>query len=361
MGLAPYATEKEVFKSYQIFKDIFKLSNNKLNITYKNKPRDLYFTFQEKLQGHRFDGIAGALQKTLEKVTIDWLSNAQKKLNKKILCYGGGVAMNVKANGLFQDYTNFNKIFVPLSPSDESNAIGACYYSTEKHFLKNGKDIFLIKPLSTPYLGPTIISKNLDKFLNETKKSRGKIKLFKNFSNDLVANYLKKGKVIGRASGRSEFGQRALGNRSILANPSYGGIVQKINSAIKYRDFWMPFCPTILSNFEKDVIINKKNILSKYMTSSFKLKNEYKKKALGASHTADNTVRPQILSSEDNQDYFKIIQKFYHKTNIPMLINTSLNLHREPMASDMEDCFKILKKTHLDGMIINNNLIIIED
>ena len=122
----------------------------------------------------------------------------------------------------------------------------------------------------------------------------------------------------------------------------------------------MPFCPTILSNFEKDVTINK-NILSKYMTSSFKLKNEYKKKALGASHTADNTVRPQILSSEDNQDYFKIIQKFYHKTNIPMLINTSLNLHREPMASDMEDCFKILKKTHLDGMIINNNLIIIED
>ena len=85
------------------------------------------------------------------------------------------------------------------------------------------------------------------------------------------------------------------------------------------------------------------------------------KKALGASHTADNTVRPQILSSEDNQDYFKIIQKFYHKTNIPMLINTSLNLHREPMASDMEDCFKILKKLHLDGMIINHNLIIIED
>ena len=96
MGLAPYATEKEFFKSFKIFKDIFKISNNKLNITYRNKPKDLYFTFQEKLQGHRFDGIAGALQKTLEKVTIDWLSNAQKKLNKKILCYGGGVAMNVK-------------------------------------------------------------------------------------------------------------------------------------------------------------------------------------------------------------------------------------------------------------------------
>ena len=80
--------------------------------------------------------------KNFEKITIDWLSNAQKKLNKKILCYGGGVAMNVKANGLFQDYTNFNKIFVPLSPSDESNAIGACYYSTEKHFLKMVKVYF---------------------------------------------------------------------------------------------------------------------------------------------------------------------------------------------------------------------------
>ena len=104
-----------------------------------------------------------------------------KKLNKKILCYGGGVAMNVKANGLFQDYTNFNKIFVPLSPSDESNAIGACYYSTEKHFLKNGKDIFLIKPLSTPYLGPTIISKNLDKFLNEKKKVEVRLSFLKIF------------------------------------------------------------------------------------------------------------------------------------------------------------------------------------
>ena len=91
-GLLHMLQKKKFLNHIKFF--IFKLSNNKLNLNLKTN-QGIFFTFQEKLQGHRFDGIAGALQKTLEKITIDWLSNAQKKLNKKILCYGGGVAMNV--------------------------------------------------------------------------------------------------------------------------------------------------------------------------------------------------------------------------------------------------------------------------
>jgi carbamoyltransferase len=359
MGLAPYATNKEVLKSLKVFQNLFKLTKNKMAITYKAKPKDLYFTISEMLKGNRFDGIAGALQITLEQIVIKWLSSVQKKTKRKILCYGGGVAMNVKANGKLNQINGFKNIFVPISPSDETNAIGACYYATEQHFLRNNLNPDKIKPLISPYLGPELDDKDLLKKIKKFKKGK-KIKLINNFKNNQVINYLMKGKVIGRASGRAEFGQRALGNRSIIANPLIKGIEDKINFKIKYRDFWMPFCPTILKEKSHQIIINRKNNLCEFMTTSFDVKKDISDKLNAGIHHGDKTMRPQILDKKTNKDFYQLIEVLYKKTKVPIILNTSLNLHRKPMATDLDDIFDILKNSDLDGMIINNKFLIIE-
>ena len=357
MGLAPYATKSEIQKSLKHFNNIFKITNNLLNITYKKRPRDLYYTFKEKLEGHRFDGIAGALQETLNSISIQWMKGIKKRTGRNVLCYGGGVAMNVKTNGIISNLKEFKNIFVPLSPSDESNAIGACYYATEKRFIKDNKNILGIKPLSSPYLGPDINVTGLDKYLPEIKKYRGNFKIYNNISNKFLSKEIYDGKIIGRAVGRAEFGQRALGNRSIIANPNFPEITEKINNSIKYRDFWMPFCPTVLDKFQSKVILNKKNLSCKYMTNSFSLNDKYKLLARGASHPGDNTVRPQILKEKDNKSYYQLINSFNKISKIPLVINTSLNMHREPMATDLSDVISILKRSQLDGMVINNHFI----
>ena len=359
MGLAPYATDKEVLKSLKNFKDIFKLTNDGLGITYKKKPSDLYYSFKKILKGNRFDGIAGALQITLEKIVTEWLKSVQKITKRNILCYGGGVAMNVKANGKLSEIKGFKKTFIPISPSDETNAIGACYYATEKYFISKGLNPDKIEPLKSPYLGPKLNEKDLLTKIKKFKKGR-KIRLVNSFKNKDIVEFLIKGKVIGRAVGRAEFGQRALGNRSILASPLVKNIEAKINFKIKYRDFWMPFCPTILKDKSNEIIMNPQSNLSDFMTSSFKLREHASRKLFAGVHRGDNTVRPQILKREINEDYYELIKEFYKKTGLPLLLNTSLNLHRKPMATDLDDIFDIIKNSDLDGMIINNKFLIID-
>ena len=121
MGLSPYATETEVLKSYKIFKDLFQINSNNSLIKYKNKPRDLYYSFLDKFEGHRFDGIAGALQRYTEDILLSWFKAIKKKTKRKNFFFSGGVAMNVKANGILSQQNFINNLFVPLSPSDETN------------------------------------------------------------------------------------------------------------------------------------------------------------------------------------------------------------------------------------------------
>ena len=358
MGLAPYATRNEIDKSYEIFKDKFQLTKNGMCITYKEKPNDLYFSMKEKLKGHRFDGIAGALQKVLEEILLKWINSVQKKLKRNILCYGGGVAMNVKANMLLQDIKNLEKVFVPISPSDESNAMGACYYSTEKFFLKNNISLKNIRPLTTPYLGPSIKVSNFNRIKKKVKNK--KIQIYNKFSNKFIVSELMKGKIIGRCVDKAEFGQRSLGNRSILASPLVNNINELINNSVKYRDFWMPFCPSVLDDKQKLIVKNKKKIQSKFMTVSFEMKQYTSKQIFSGYHPADNTVRPQFVKRTENLKFYKLLNTFYKKTKFPYVINTSFNLHRHPIVSDEQDVIKMINNSNLDYIILNEKLIKIQ-
>lgn len=357
MGLAPYATEHEVNKSIKIFEQIFRLDEDCMSVIYNERPRDLYFSFRDRFIGHRFDGIAGALQTLLENHLTQWIEFIVNKTGRPRVCFGGGVAMNVKANMLLSQLPCVNDLFVPLSPGDETNVFGAGYQITEEHFVKTGRHPDEIPPITTLYPGPCFSRLDALKAIDEGSVKEKGFFVTEHVSNEKTAELLAEGFVIGRLHGKSEFGQRALGNRSILANPSMPGVVDKINHQIKYRDFWMPFCPSVLDTDAPKYIDNPKNIRAEFMTIGFPARPEYKDELKGGLHSGDLTARPQVLDRKRNPEYYDLIVAFKKITRIGALINTSFNLHGEPIVNTPADALHTFFNSELDAVWMEDILV----
>ena len=168
---------------------------------------------------------------------------------------------------------------------------------------------------------------------------------------------MKNGEIIARVNYKSEFGARALGNRSILASPYTEGIVDKINKAIKNRDFWMPFALSILKEKQNFCIVNKKKLSSPFMTVGFNVNRKNYKYLKNGCHPYDKTVRPQIVDKKICADFHKIISEFYKLTKVPALLNTSFNLHGNPIVHDLKDAIKTFENCDLRFLLVNNVLI----
>ena len=192
--------------------------------------------------------------------------------------------------------------------------------------------------------------------LNDNKKFKVKQKI----NHKYIANLLSKGNIIAVARGREEFGARALGNRSILANPYKDGIVQKINEQIKNRDFWMPFALTILKKYHKQFIKNEKSLECNFMTIGFDTKIKKYNLIKNGSHFYDKSVRPQILDKEFNNQYYSLLNEFYKITKVPALLNTSLNLHGYPISSTIKDVIFTFKNSGLKYLYLEDNFLIIK-
>ena len=230
-------------------------------------------------------------------------------------------------------------------------SIGACYY-----LAKNNSRSF-----ENIYLGQKLFKKNQN-ILREIKKifPSKKYIVQDKVKSKKIAKLLKKDAIIAIANGKEEFGSRALGNRSIIANPSKPETIKIINEMIKNRDFWMPFALTILERKHKNFLINKKNISCEFMTIGFDtIKNKIDLIKAGT-HPYDNTVRPQILSRNKNVEYYEIIDNFYKITGIPAVLNTSLNLHGFPISSKIEDVANTFKHSGLKYLFLINKILVIK-
>lgn len=355
MGLAPYASEYEQEKSRKIFERYFETDTEELVTRFAERPADLYYTFRNQLQGHRFDGIAGGLQSVVEDHLCRWVEAVVKKTGRTNIAYGGGVAMNVKANMRLAELDCLESFFVPLSPSDESNVFGAAYWVTEEHFLSTGRDPETIPPLSHAYWGPAHDPSAVRGALDRADLSAYHV--HEGASTEQVAELLTDGAVIARCQGHGEFGQRALGNRSILANPTVRGTVDKINKQIKNRDFWMPFAPSVMAEYANDYIENPKKLQSPFMTIGFQTSTEGVGKMNEALHPADETCRPQILERSANSGYHALIDAFRERTGVAALLNTSFNLHGEPIVDKTEDALHVFENSELDGLWLDGALI----
>ena len=342
MGLAPYY---DGFRYKEVEKVFHKMQKVKgINFVFNKDIKNIFYYLENELFNYRFDYIATALQNFTESILVKWFQNILNKYGGSHITFSGGQSMNVKANYQISKIKKIKKIFVCGSGTDDTLPIGACYDYASKHNVKT-------LPLENMYLGISA-----DYNLKDLKKFF-KYKITKVTNIKQVLNCLIKHQIIAVCRNRAEMGQRALGNRSILADPRFGQNIQKINNAIKQRDFWMPFAPVILYEYQKKLIKNPKNIESPFMTFAFDTTPFAHKNLTAALHQADKTARAQILKKNHNKDLWELINLFYKETGVPGLLNTSFNLHGFPIVNTIFDAKKVFEKSELTALWLNNHLI----
>ena len=358
MGLAPYATSDKITLVYKKFRDLVEFGNGGLTWRWKKGAPHTYYSynfFLKLLKRDRFDLIAAGLQKFTEDFLIEWIRNVVKIIGIRRIAFSGGIFMNVKANKRISELSEVEDIFVFPSSGDESNAIGAAFWAYAEECKKQNKSID-IEPIGPIYLGAGCNDVEIRNTLKGFDFKNIQVKESHDIEKE-VAELLAKDKVVARCKGRMEFGARALGNRSILANPSNLDIKKIINDSIKMRDFWMPFAPSILQEDESLYLVNPKRIKSPYMMLSFETNKQNRNKIIAAIHPYDYTARPQIVYKEWNPDYYHLISEFKKLTGIGAVLNTSFNLHGYPIVYTPSDAIKVFVRSGLRYLALGNFLL----
>lgn len=353
MGLAPYGKEKHGQRALEIFRETLYVDG--LDFKWNVKPSDCYFWFRERLEGQRFDNIAWALQAWVEEMLSKWIANAVAQFGISSVVVSGGVAMNIKAMGRLANLPGIKYFFVPGSAADESLAIGGglCLFDdirNEQVWPTDG-----VPSVANLYLGPSYSDKEERKSLEDVNTE--KYQIIDKFDDTTVVKRLISGDVIGRCCGHMEFGQRSLGNRSLLADPANPYIKEKINAMIKARDFWMPFAPIMLDGFQGRYL-RSPQIESPYMTIGFDTTEEGYEAMRAACHPADRTARAQILTERMNPGMYRLLVAFERKTGRGALLNTSFNIHGEPIVNSPGDAVDVLNRSALDGLLLERHLVL---
>tara|TARA_B100000795_G_scaffold257542_1_gene230869 strand:- start:2685 stop:4388 length:1704 start_codon:yes stop_codon:yes gene_type:complete len=306
--------------------DLLGLKKNKLN---------------QDLKKEYFD-IAFAAQKTFEKIYLNLIKNIYKKNKSKNLVLAGGAALNCVANGKILSSSNFKNIFIPPFPDDSGAGLGAALFVNSLISKKNSQIQF-----KHNYLGPSFTNSEILKVM---KKFKLKYELIEDIF-DSASDSIIKGKIIGWFQGSLEFGDRALGNRSILADPRNKLMKDKINKFIKYRENFRPFAPAILEEKAKEYFENCQE--SFFMEKTLFIK-PIKKKLIPSVTHVDGSGRLQTVSKNSNPSFYNLIKSFYKKTGIPVLLNTSFNVQGEPIVCSVEDAIKNFYLSGLDELYIGN-------
>ncbi len=349
MGLAAYNSEKYGKDAYKIFADTLQVDG--LKFKYNKQIKDHFFYFKNKLEGQRFDAIAWGIQKRCEELLSEWIFNGIKETGITNIVMSGGVAQNIKANKIITEIEELNTLFIPPGPGDESISIGAAYIS----LVQNGVDIKNVNAISNGYFGPSYTMSEVKKSIKNLVPDSWETK---EVTDNYVAELLQKGDVIARFGiEKMEFGARALGNRSIIADPRRPDVIHHINKLVKMRDFWMPFAPSILAERENDYMINPKGIDARFMAIGFDSTDLAKNHLPAGLHPFDRSARPQIVHKNDNPKYHSLIKAFEKITGVGALMNTSFNIHGEPIVESPDDAIDTFKRCGLHHLLIGNILI----
>lgn len=353
MGLASYAKRARVLRVYKKLKEALWLNEKN---EFKSAFPSSYLYYLENFIYERFDDLAGGIQMFTEEIVGSWIEGWIKKTGIRKIALSGGLFMNVKLNQRIASLDSVREVFIMPSAGDESTVFGSVFYGYKKYCQEKGIP-FKPKSFQDLYLGMNFTEKDIKKYLNENKiGEKYKVVFFENIEKR-IARLLSQNDIVARFKGPMEFGARTLGNRSILANPSNFNNVKIINDMIKNRDFWMPFAPSILEEEAERYIINPKKIKAPYMMITFDTTELGRKHLVAAIHQHDFTTRPQIVSKEWNPSYHYLIQEFKKLTGIGAVLNTSFNLHGEPIVCSPEDAFKVFDNSGLKYLALGNFLI----
>lgn len=363
MGMAPYGDPNKYDLSKLIHYDekSFKINTQLVNTIglrrYKNKGASYYFS--KKLvdwlgpmrEGDEIDEpyihYAASLQQLLENVVLKlvdyYLGDILKETGK--LCFAGGVALNVKLNQRLLALPYVKELFVQPASNDAGTALGAASYLAEQLGDK-------VQPMEHAYLGP---SYTVDECIDACKKhpKNPQWEILEN-TPEKAAEILAQGNPLAWFQGRMEFGPRALGNRSILGDPSCVGIADKINAQIKYRERWRPFCPSMLDTVAEDILQTKHP--APYMTFTFPVAEHWKKRIPEVVHE-DGTARAQVVTQTSNPRYYALIQALEKRSGNGVVLNTSLNRRGEPMVCSPTDALNMFYGCELEYLIMEDVLI----
>jgi len=355
MGLAPYADPRGADRVFQELKAAIRF-NPANPLVWERAPGcpETYLSyrfFRQMLERQRFDWIAGGVQRFTEYMLTEWVRSCVKATGVRQVALGGGVFMNVKVNKLIMELPEIEGLFVYPTCGDETNAMGAAYAVYAER-----AGIESMAPLRDLYWGPEFTDEDVESALRQfTFHSPVHYERI-NPIEPRVAALLADGHVVARFKGKEEFGARALGNRSILANPKDPAVIRQINEAIKARDFWMPFAASIIAERDQDYLVNPKNIPSPYMILSFDTTARWPEIRAGI-HPFDRTVRPQAVSADWNPAYYSLLREFERLTGVGAVLNTSFNLHGYPIVSRPEDALDVFDRSGLTRLAIGNWLV----
>ena len=352
MGLAPYGKAEKCIEIMKNMIDVDK--TNPLKFTNLIGPHGIpsQVTLRRILSDHRFDNIAAACQTWFEKLITNWIRAGIKKTGiRKIACAGGDF-MNVKTNKLILEMDEVDELFVCPASGDEGLAVGAALQANFELSLQEGR-ISSKTSLNDLYFGTSFSNEQIEKILKENNLL-DEAQFIDDIDSEVGELLSKEDNIIARFSGQMEWGPRGLGNRSILANASNLEITRKLNHAIKMRDFWMPFGPSILQDRLDDYLINGKH--SPHMIIAFDTTNK-RKDITAAIHPFDLTCRPQTVSSKENLGYTNVLKSFESKTGMGGILNTSFNLHGFPIVFNPETAISTFKNSALDYLALGNYLL----
>jgi carbamoyltransferase len=323
------------------------MTNKKFSELFGIKPK----TKDEKTLQIHFD-IGASAQKVLEDIILKMVNHIYSKTKMKNLCIGGGVALNGVANYKILTEGPFENIHIPPSPGDAGSAVGAAqylyhiYHKNPKNIFRNNSDLIQ----ENIYVGPSFSNEKIKDFLDSRNipyESFNRESLLKK-----TAQLIADGNVVGWYQGKMEWGPRALGNRSILADPRKSEMKDILNQKIKHRESFRPFAPSIMEEYTSEYF--DMDISSPYMLMVSPVKKPEK---IPAVTHIDGTGRIQTVSKETNSLYYDLINEFFKITGIPVIINTSMNVMGEPIVNTPEQAYNMIVKTDMDYLIMGNYLI----
>ncbi|MBO7635608.1 MAG: carbamoyltransferase [Paludibacteraceae bacterium] len=364
MGLAPYGDKNsEEYKTFKetIVNDIVTIHDGgnielkEQNFTFMYADRMVKDDLWQRLFGipkrkpnepltSTHANLALAIQDVAEEIMLKMARYAKDITGEENLCVVGGCALNCAAIGKLYLSSEQGNVYVPYAPGDDGAAIGCALIASGSKDRKASNRV--------PYWGPSYSDDEVRNTLVATNLQYEYIADFKELCH-IVAQELANSLIIGWFQGRMEFGPRALGNRSILADPRQSYMKDKVNAMIKFREAFRPFAPAVIAEHANDIF--ECDVESPYMSTTFKLKqkqNEYP-----AITHVDNTSRIQTVSSLQNGKFYELLNVFYELTGCPLVLNTSFNVMGEPIVCSPSDAIRTFTESGIDILVMNNFII----
>ena len=389
MGLAPYGEARYYNTIMDKLIEVKDDGSYRLNMQYFAYARDTVMTDDE--FGGLFDGprrhpegpitrremdLAASIQKVTEDIMIKMARTARKITGEKNLCLAGGVALNCVANGKLLREKIFDQIWIQPAAGDAGGSLGCALYAYY-HYYHNERNPGTRDTQKNSYLGPEYSAGKITKYLDNKKFPYHRFQSKDNLA-ACVARLLADDNAIGLFAGRMEFGPRALGNRSIIANPQTAGMQSKLNLKIKFRESFRPFAPTVLYErlgkyFDLDrespymllvaqvrenlrLPFDLQTMLTKSAQDMLPIVNENRSTIPAVTHV-DYTARIQTITKADNPFYYSIIEEFEKLTGCAVIVNTSFNVRGEPIVCTAEQAYLCFMRTDLDVLVLEDCLL----